>query len=1706
MRNMAKRAISLLCVISMLLSMMITVQAAGVGIAVENITLQQGSGTETVEVPIKISNNTGILGMTLQLEYGEGLTLTNVVKGDALTSLSFTKPGNFTDNPVKMVWDGESENDTSNGTIATLTFTVSKDTVKDYSIDITTKGVFDENLDDVVVTTTNGKISVVGNEPVEPDEPTTGTTITAPEKTVANGSGTETVEYPITIAGNTGILGMTLQLEYGEGLTLTNVVKGEALASLSFTKPGNFTDNPVKMVWDGESENDTSNGVVATLTFDVPKGTAKEYPITLTTKGVFDENLDDVVVTTVNGKIVVGGGGVVEPVIGTTISAPEKSIDQGSGTETVEVPITIAGNTGILGMTLQLEYGEGLTLTNVVKGDALASLSFTKPGNFTDNPVKMVWDGESENDTSNGVVATLTFDVPKGTAKEYPITLTTKGVFDENLDDVVVTTKAGKIVVVAQAHTHDYGDWVKADDTNHKKTCECGDVVTEAHKWDAGQVTTAATHTKDGVKTYTCTECKATKTEVIPADADNHTFGKWSKVDDNKHSRECACGKTETADHGWNDGVVTTQATHTKEGVKTYTCADCGATKTEAVAKLEGHTYGDWEKADDTNHKKTCECGDVVTETHKWDAGQVTTAATHTKDGVKTYTCTECKATKTEVIPADADNHTFGKWSKVDDNKHSRECACGKTETADHNWNDGVVTTQPTHAKDGVKTYTCSDCKAVKTEVVEKIAHSYSDWTNLNETLHKRECTCGNVQTAEHMWNNATVTVEPTHTSYGVRTYTCKACKATKTEKIDKLSGHTYGEWTKRDDNSHLRECACGMMEISAHDWDAGQVTKAATHTTTGIKTYTCSVCKATKEEILDKIPGHSFSDWTKVDNKNHKRTCGCGEEEIAVHTWDDGEITKEPTETTTGTRVHTCSVCNATKTEELPVLTHKHTLNKTNAKAATCTDAGNIEYYTCSGCKKKFKNANGTDEVQNVEIAALGHSAGKYVAKVEPTCNKNGRLAYYECANEGCKVKFADEQATIKLTNLTIPKAHTSLVEIPGFEATCTHVGLSTGQKCTACNVVIVKQAVIPKLTHSLTEVAEIPATCEANGTKGYHICSGCGKKFTSASATEEITELVIPALGHNYGAWEVTTPAGPGVNGEKTRVCQNNSNHIETAVIPALDGVCANVDNHSVAEFKVKVEATCTTNGQKQRYCDTCGEFVGETVEIPAAHQHEDVSATPNCLVDGIKAHKHCSVCGKNFINGTEVNSVVAPAKGEHTWSEYVNDVATCTVCGETKKFVYTTTTDAKLDVEDLDSALTETDNSLIDAGLDIKHEMNVEDVDTPSTELSDELENKGFDSHEKFIVDITIDKHVTNGSTITYKEEVKETEELMAIEFVLPSSLRNKLNYFLLRVHEGVADEITTTPNAHGEYIVLDLVNHKLTMYVKFFSEYAIFADGEATTPSTPHYGGSSVSRYTVKFESNGGSTVKSVTVNRNTVATEPTAPTKDGYKFDGWYTDKELTSKYDFTAKVTKNITLYAKWVEVKEGDESTEDKWFVDVEENDWFYASVKYVVDNNLMNGISDSEFAPNDTLTRAMLVTVLYRNEGEPATNRSIPFADVDMGSYYGNAVSWAKQNGIVSGVTENSFAPDTNITREQIATIMFRYAQYKGMNAVTLEENLHFTDSSEISDYAVSAMNWAVGTGLMKGKSATTINPKDNATRAEIAAILQRFIEANK
>ena len=137
------------------------------------------------------------------------------------------------------------------------------------------------------------------------------------------------------------------------------------------------------------------------------------------------------------------------------------------------------------------------------------------------------------------------------------------------------------------------------------------------------------------------------------------------------------------------------------------------------------------------------------------------------------------------------------------------------------------------------------------------------------------------------------------------------------------------------------------------------------------------------------------------------------------------------------------------------------------------------------------------------------------------------------------------------------------------------------------------------------------------------------------------------------------------------------------------------------------------------------------------------------------------------------------------------------------------------------------------------------------------------------------------------------------------------------------------------------------------------------------------------------------------------------------------------------------------------------------------------------------------------MLVTVLYRMDGSPVVNGNTPFADVKTGAYYEKAVAWASAEGIVNGVNSTTFAPDSSITREQIASIMYRYAKYKGYD-VSVGENtniLSYDDFDKIASYAIPAIQYVVGSGIINGKTPSTVNPKDNATRAELAAILKRF-----
>ena len=319
-------------------------------------------------------------------------------------------------------------------------------------------------------------------------------------------------------------------------------------------------------------------------------------------------------------------------------------------------------------------------------------------------------------------------------------------------------------------------------------------------------------------------------------------------------------------EHQWDEGKVTTPATCTENGVKTYTCSVCNETKTETITATG----------------------------HKWDDGKVTTEPTCTKNGVKTYTCSVCNETKTETITATG-----------------------------HQWDEGKVTTPATCTENGVKTYTCSVCKEIKTEAVEKLGHAFGaveviKAPTCTETgISGKRCThegCDVIDSETvlpatgHKWDEGKVTTKPTCTEDGIKTYTCSACSETKTETIT----------------------------ATGHKWNDGEITTPATCEKDGEKTFTCLVCKETKTETIEKL-GHAFGEVevikaptcteTGISGKRcQHENCEVIDSETVLpatgHQWDEGVVTREPTYTEDGEKTFTCAVCQATRTETIPVLT----------------------------------------------------------------------------------------------------------------------------------------------------------------------------------------------------------------------------------------------------------------------------------------------------------------------------------------------------------------------------------------------------------------------------------------------------------------------------------------------------------------------------------------------------------------------------------------------------------------------------------------------------------------------------------------------------------------------------------------------------------------------------------------------------------------
>ena len=258
---------------------------------------------------------------------------------------------------------------------------------------------------------------------------------------------------------------------------------------------------------------------------------------------------------------------------------------------------------------------------------------------------------------------------------------------------------------------------------------------------------------------------------------------------------------------------------------------------------------------------------------------------------------------------------------------------------------------------------------------------------------------------------------------------------------------------------------------------------------------------------------------------------------------------------------------------------------------------------------------------------------------------------------------------------------------------------------------------------------------------------------------------------------------------------------------------------------------------------------------------------------------------------------------------------------------------------------------------------------------------------------------------------------------------------------------------------------------------------------------------VTYYTLRFETGGGSDIPSVQGTYNTyIDLTKYVPTWRGHAFIGWYSERSLTNKVSGVC-LTKDMTVYAGWrVDENPG---TGVNPFTDISEKDWFYGDVMFVYENGLMLGTSKTLFSPHGTAMRGMMVTILWRMEGSPVPKGKNSFTDVEAGKWYADAITWTAENGIFAGYGKDKFGPDDPIAREQLAAIFYRYADYKGYDLTVKGDLDKFKDADKITDYAKTAMQWAVGSGLVKEKSGNLLDPQGTATRAEIAAMLHRFIE---
>lgn len=785
------------------------------------------------------------------------------------------------------------------------------------------------------------------------------------------------------------------------------------------------------------------------------------------------------------------------------------------------------------------------------------------------------------------------------------------------------------------------------------------------HLYGEGTVTNA-TCKDEGKIVYTCTRencTDKTKTVTIPENEKAHQYATTvtpatCKAEGSVVTKCALCDvvttneKLSMINHTWNDGEIKEgdAATCIKDGTKTYTCTvtDCGATKTETIAKL-GHAWGEWTvtKASTNTEKGTLirTCSRGCTETADIPAGghnlviSSETEATCAAPGSVTYTCdtaheggVACGITVT--VKLDMLQHELVTTKKdatcTENGEVVTKCKNCDTTTittiipaTKHNY-EGVVTTEATCTATGTKTYTCSKCKDSYTETLPKLQHEYAEESTTAPTCTASgyityKCnTCDSsyvVITSPAKGHSFTEKVSSTAscTAEGILTLKCAGCDKTMTTEVPALAH----EFKKQGENSPatcvkpttaVYKCECGETytavidsALADHDWGEWVTVKAATNTSLGYKTKTCKVCGDVDYEIISATGEHKF------DKETDRKNATCTEEGYVIY----------------GCSYH--NNCSETSKVTLPKLGHTE---KISYKAATCTDEGYAKIVCAvDGCDY---------EADVTTIPALGHLFDGEGTYVDATCKTEGSMTY-TCGRANCDEKH--------ITAIAVnPDAHKLKRDV--VDATCKTAGSITVTCENGCTYN--ETTTLPMLQHDLTDWVKRDSTNSHEG-HWYHKCTKCDFEET----------LTIPAGGHSF---DTTNPASTTAATCKTQgtATYNCSAHTDCGVTITVDTGYA---EHTYAIKKVE---SCSVNGSVITYCTVCENELSR-IDLGMA-QHKYVASAPvlaTCTKSGYTTYT-CE-CGATYdeIDGDALGHdlVITPAGATCTQSGTV--VVTCSRC---------------------------------------------------------------------------------------------------------------------------------------------------------------------------------------------------------------------------------------------------------------------------------------------------------------------------------------------------------------------------------------------------------------------------------------------------------